>query len=152
MSAGSLVRSLLSSQVQLVLATVKRDHTPHTALMAYASSSDLRSVYLATPLGARKAQNMLERPTVSLLWDNRTGNLADHKDGLLVTAGGRARILQDADRGRVQAQFVVKNPNMAAFLEEDNVGLFEVTLGGGYELVKGYDRPEQWNPNDEEKE
>ena len=37
---------------------------------------------------------MVDNPSVSMLWDNRTGNLADHADGLLITASGNATLLK----------------------------------------------------------
>ena len=139
------VRPLLSSQVQCVLATVQRDETPATALMAYAMSPCLRTVYLATPLRARKADNMLQRPGVSLLWDNRTGNLADHGDGLLVTADGTSALAPDRDAAA--ELFLQRNPNMEPFLASASVGLFAVRVRE-YEIVQGYDRPQRWDPTD----
>lgn len=91
-SAQSQVRALLTSQVQVVLATISADLSPHTALMAYSTSEDLKNIYLTTLLASRKAENMIKRPNVSLLFDNRTGNLKDHGDGLLVTSSGIASL------------------------------------------------------------
>ena len=139
------VRPLLSSQVQCVLATVQQDHAPATALMAYAMSPCLRLIYIATPLTARKAENMLQRPAVSLLWDNRTGNLSDHSDGVLVTADGTSALAPDRDAAA--ELFLHRNPNMERFLASDGVGLFAVSVRE-YEIVQGYDRPQRWDPTD----
>ena len=139
------VRPLLSSQVQCVLATVQQDHAPATALMAYGMSPCLRTIYLATPIAARKAENMLQRPAVSLLWDNRTGNLSDHGDGLLVTADGTSALVPDRDAAA--ALFLQRNPNMEHFLASEGVGLFAVSVRE-YEIVEGYDRPQRWSPDD----
>ena len=148
--ARSSVRALLTSQVQCVLASVSSDLTPHTALMAYATSDNLQSVYLATPLAARKAENMIARNTVSLLFDNRTGNLEDHGDGLLVTARGTAVLCDGGDistaKGTaVKASFLEKNPNMTGFLASPGVGLFRLDIAM-YEVVHGYNKPLSWNP------
>jgi hypothetical protein len=148
----SSVSALLTSQVQCVLATVSTDSTPHTALMAYSFSDDLRSVYLATPLAARKAENMIARPTVSLLFDNRTGNLEDHGDGLLVTARGTAgQVSCEEDSAIVNAAFLAKNPNMEKFLESPGVGLFRLDVAM-YEAVHGYDKPISWDPRKRKEE
>ena len=135
------VRTLLRSQVQCVLATISADQTPHTALMAYAASPDFKIIHLATPLLARKSQNMIARPDVSLLWDNRTGTLNDHGDGLLVTARGRATLSKSADNAR--AAFLSTNPNMKEFLTSTHVSLFDVHVEM-YESVVGYEQPQQW--------
>ena len=138
---------MLAAQVQGVLATTHANGAPATALMAFAAAADSSVVYLATPVAARKAVNMLERPAVSLLWDNRTGNLADHGEGCLVTAGGTAALVDGGDDagGAARALFGAKNPNMSGFLSQRGVGIFAVTVDE-YELVVGYDRPQVWVP------
>ena len=133
------VGALLASQVQCVLATVELSHAPATALMAFAHSEDLRSVYLVSHTLARKAENMIERPTaVSLLFDNRTGNLKDHGDGLLVTA--RGRVVPPSNRTTNDSHeaaplFLAKNPNMSEFLAADGVGIFDFQVSE-YEVVR----------------
>ena len=147
MSVRNRVRAMLAAQVQGVLATTNANGAPATALMAFAANTDSSVVYLATPVAARKATNMLERPAVSLLWDNRTGNLADHGEGCLVTAGGAAALVDDGndDYLTARALFGAKNPNMSGFLAQDGVGIFAVTVNE-YELVQGYERPQLWAP------
>ena len=140
------VEAMLSSQVQCVLATTADDLTPSTFLMAYAASPCLRTVIVATPLQARKAQQMLARSHVSLLWDNRTGNVADHGDGLLVTAAGQATVVPYDELPSTSARFLAQNPNMAAFLASEGVGLFSIRVRS-YEVVEGYGRPQQWDPS-----
>jgi hypothetical protein len=133
------VGTLLASQVQCVLATVELSCVPTTALMAFAHSEDLRSVYLASHTMARKAENMIERPTaVSLLFDNRTGNLKDHGDGLLVTA--RGRVVPPSNRTTNDSHeaaplFLAKNPNMSTFLAGVGVGIFDFQVSE-YEVVR----------------
>ena len=133
---------MLTSQVQCVLASTQHDLSPAQYLMAFASSVDLKHVYIATPLAARKAKNMIARPTVSLLFDNRTGNVKDHGDGLLVTASGTA---YQCDKSENVQLFVEKNPNMKDFIESDGISIFAIRVAS-YETVVGYERPEQWSP------
>ena len=145
MPVAQSVRSMLSSQVQCVLATTSCDRSPATYLMAYAPSPELRTIFIATPMGARKAQQMRECPLVSLLWDNRTGNVADHAEGILVTATGEARQVLPHEAHEAVALFLARNVNMAGFLASEGVGLFSIQVGS-YELVEGYGRPQQWDP------
>ena len=139
------VQALLASQVQCVLATTQQDRAPATFLMAFAASHSLRTIFLATPLAARKAHHMMQRPTVSLLWDNRTGSLTDHGQGLLVSASGRAALVSPPERARASARFLERNPNMEGFLASDGVAIFAVRVSA-FEVVQGYGRPEQWQP------
>jgi hypothetical protein len=74
--------------------------------MAYSTSDDLKQVYLASPLLSRKSTNMNVRPQVSLLFDNRTGNLKDHGDGLLVTARGSAAPASSVNWDRINGAFL----------------------------------------------
>ena len=136
------IQSMLTSQVQCVLASTQQDASPAQYLMAFASSIDLKHIYIATPLAARKAQNMIARPTVSLLFDNRTGNIKDHGDGLLVTASGTAFKCDQPENVQL---FVEKNPNMKNFIESDGISIFAIRVAS-YETVVGYERPEQWSP------
>jgi hypothetical protein len=117
---------------------------PHTHLMAYAVNEDLSTVYLASAR-SRKTENMLARPDVSLLWDNRTGNLADHGDGLLVTASGKAALANKEEVDAAKKLFVGRNPNMAGFLAIDGVSMFAVKVSV-VEVVEGYSRPTEWRP------
>ena len=144
-SVARRVEAMLTSQVQCVLATTAADLAPATFLMAYAASPCLRHVFVATPLRARKAQQMLDRPTVSLLWDNRTGNLADHGDGLLVSATGQAVVSAPEELPSATQYFLARNPNMADFMASDGVGIFKIRVSS-YEVVEGYGRPQQWVP------
>ena len=112
--------------------------------MAFASSPDVQTIYLATLMSGRKTTNMIERPQVSLLWDNRTGNTTDHGGGLLVTASGVAKLVE-SDEASIRECFLTKNPSMTTFLEGKDVGLFAVRVMN-YEVVLGYDRPIHWDP------
>ena len=88
---------------------------------------------------------MLERPGVSILWDNRTGNLSDHGDGLLATATGRAAVARSDELSSASAGFLARNPNMESFLASDEVAVFKISVET-YEIVEGYGRPRRWDP------
>ena len=146
-SPRSLARSLLGSQVQAVLATACEGR-PSTHLMAYAHTDCLAAVYIATGAESRKALHMRSNPHVSLLWDNRTGNLKDHGDGVLVTAAGQASLLERREYREVGlAALERKNPNMSAFLRADQVSIFSVGVEI-YSVVRGYDAPALFAPTD----
>ena len=138
---------MLASQVQAVLATVEPCGRPATYLMAFCASPDLQYVYVATHTAARKATNMNAEPRVSLLWDNRTGNLADHSAGVLVTANGVAARMPAHSNETTEAveSLLSKNPNLAGFLDTPDIGLYEIQMGA-FEVVEGYDPPKHWSP------
>lgn len=139
------VGSLLRSQVQCVLATASPQGQPSTHLMAYAYSPDLTSVVIASGVRSRKVDDMLSNPSVSLLWDNRTGNLQDHGDGMLVTASGQASQLSADAAAAATAQLLERNPNLASFVARDDVAVLRVAVDT-YAVVVGYGAPELVDP------
>ena len=153
MSTSKLIRICLTSQVQAVLATVSvtpKGTPPKVAthLMAYGLSPNLKSVYFATSMNTRKAENMINNKNVSVLWDNRTGNVNDHKNGLLVTCEGEAYAISNKETRVIARDSILeKNPNMSKFLEGGNLGFFEVKVDE-YVCVVGYDAPKSWSPSD----
>ena len=113
--------------------------------MAYAFDASLEHVYLASRAGTEKVENMLDSPCVSLLWDNRTGNTADHSDGTAAMGGGVAAPLQGWFKARARYMLLARNPQLAGLLASTDVDIFcvEVTT---YKLVEGYDRVTEFAP------
>ena len=144
--AGTIVRRLLRTQVQCVLATVDPStRAPATHLMAFGAASDMSRIFLATADQSRKARNMRRSPSVSILWDDRTGRLADHKDGALCAANGTASQLSATAAEDARRIILDANPNFSDFLASPTVALFAVDVES-YEVVVGYGAPEQWRP------
>jgi len=92
---------------------------------------------------------MRSHPDVSLLWDDRTGNLGDHADGILVTAEGKATLLEPCDTAAIKAHaaMLADNPNMKEFLAADTTVLFAVDVSE-WGVVEGYGATRTWNPNE----
>ena len=70
--------SLISKNNILVLATQGNDGV-HTSLMAYASSSDCREIYMVSSRNSRKCENISLFPQVSLLIDDRDHKIRDRR-------------------------------------------------------------------------
>ena len=83
------LRTFLGSQKSMVLATLS-DTGPYCSLMAFAVSPDLATLVLATPRNTEKYKNILARPQVSLLADNRKNADADPDEAMAVTILGAA--------------------------------------------------------------
>jgi hypothetical protein len=151
-AASEVVRRLLRAQVQGVLATVAPGGgtaalAPSTHLMAYAHCPRLQTVFLATGAGTRKERNMRACPAVSMLWDDRTGNLADHAEGTLAAAAGTATALEATapDAAEALAAMRLKNPNMEGFLSAESTVLFSVAVRE-WSVVEGYGATRVWDP------
>ena len=104
------VASLLNQQAQCVLATLG-DKELALHLMAYAISTDLDEIYLASLENTQKVKNMRANPNVTCLWDNRTGNNNDHTKGLAMTGFGKAHELT-GESARVAQHLLQLQPTL----------------------------------------
>ena len=71
----------LASQRLAVLAT-HQEGQPHTSLVAFGVTPDLREIVLATPRTTRKFTNLLADDRVALLFDNRSNDPSDFSDAM----------------------------------------------------------------------
>jgi len=115
--------------------------------MAFGLVDSLRHVFLATKADTQKAENMIRSPLVSLLWDDRTGKLEDHADGMLVTASGVARLTSGMGAEEARAAILSANPNFHSFIDTPTIALFAVEVSS-YDVVVGYGSAVTWNPSE----
>jgi nitroimidazol reductase NimA-like FMN-containing flavoprotein (pyridoxamine 5'-phosphate oxidase superfamily) len=132
------VDSLLSQQAQCVLATLG-DKELALHLMAYAISTDLDEIYLASLENTQKVKNMRANPNVTCLWDNRTGNNADHIAGLAMSGFGKANELSGEPARLAQRSLLQRNATLEPLLSEPSVVIFALQIDR-YQWVEGYTR------------
>ena len=141
---AATIHSFLECQVQCVLATTF-DGRPYQHLMAYAFDASLQSVYIASLSDTEKVKNMLCTPAVSLFWDNRTGNIQDHKEGLALTATGLAELLDSQERSTAFHALLTRNQTLANLLNSSGVAIFAVRVSR-YSLALGYTSKQEYVP------
>ena len=95
------VRNLLASQKFAVLSTQEQDH-PYLNLVAFAETSDLRTLLFATPRATRKYGNLSSKSGVALLVDNRSNDAADIREAMAVTIIGIAVEVPGLERERLR--------------------------------------------------
>jgi nitroimidazol reductase NimA-like FMN-containing flavoprotein (pyridoxamine 5'-phosphate oxidase superfamily) len=138
------VASLLSQQAQCVLATQGvQDVALH--LMAYAFAANLDEIYLASREHTRKVKNMRSNASVTCLWDNRTGNNADHSEGLAMSGFGQARELTGPETGAIAGLLLERNATLKPLLSDPSVVIFVVHIDR-YQWVEGYTRAISYIP------
>ena len=121
------VRILLTSQYLGVLAT-NGPQGPHACLVAFASSLDLRTLVLATPMSTRKYAHMLSDPRVALLVDSRSNQSSDFHAAMGVTAYGHARIAcKEQDREWMQL-YIQKHPYLVDFVRAPSCALMSIAV------------------------
>jgi nitroimidazol reductase NimA-like FMN-containing flavoprotein (pyridoxamine 5'-phosphate oxidase superfamily) len=132
------VDSMLNQQAQCVLATLG-DKELALHLMAYAISTDLDEIYLASLENTQKVKNMRANPDVTCLWDNRTGNNADHIAGLAMSGFGKANELSGEPARSAQRLLLQRNATLEPLLSEPSVVIFALQIDR-YQWVEGYTR------------
>ncbi len=124
------MRQILKSQNLCVLATYA-DEKPHCSLMAYIIDDTCQVLYMLTPKKTRKFANLCANPRVSLLVDTR---LADGRPQprdkiCALTVGGTCAVVKDGDRERgICQRFVQVHSHLAAFVNEEDIAVFEVRI------------------------
>ena len=141
---AATIHSFLECQVQCVLATMF-DGRPYQHLMAYAFDASLQSIYIASLRDTEKVANMLRAPAVSLFWDNRTGSIQDHKEGLALTATGLAELLDCEERSTAFHALLARNSTLANLLNNMGVAIFAVRVSR-YSLALGYTSKQEYVP------
>lgn len=142
------VAALLKQQVQCVLATLG-DKEAALHLMAYAFSSELDEIYLASLEKTQKVKNMRNNPAVTCLWDNRTGKHADHVEGMAMSGFGQARELTGQAATRVQRLLLARNATLKSLICDPGVVYFALSIDR-YQWVEGYTRAMSFVPGERE--
>lgn len=121
------IEKLLSSQKLAVLAT-ERDGQPYSSLMAFAHTSDLATIVVATGVATRKHVNLLQESRVSLLIDTRTNSESDFHQAAAVTVIGKAEKLKNTDHHPLRDIYLDKHPYLESFLDAPTTSLFKITV------------------------
>jgi nitroimidazol reductase NimA-like FMN-containing flavoprotein (pyridoxamine 5'-phosphate oxidase superfamily) len=140
----STVESLLTQQAQCVLATMGGQQ-PALHLMAYAFSSDLCEIYLVSKQDTQKIKNMRDRPNVTCLWDNRTGNNSDHTAGFAMSGFGKARELTGNTARAVASMLLQRNATLMPLIADPDALIIAIRIDR-YQWVEGYTRAMSYQP------
>lgn len=121
------IRLLLSQQRLAVLST-QRSGQPYSSLMAFAFTSDLKRLLVATGKSTRKHQNILQESRVSLLVDNRANNEADFHQAAALTILGKAEEIRDSERPVLSRLYLERHPYLEKFLDSPTTSFFQITV------------------------
>jgi heme iron utilization protein len=140
-----IIVSLLRNQRLGVLATSGAGK-PHTSLIAFTISDDLRRIIFATPRETRKFANLQLNPYVALLFDDRSEQDRDFMGGVALTAYGRALPVEAAESFPQRDLFLSKHPHLKDFVASPGCALIEVTVEK-YSLVSRFQDVTQYIPS-----
>ena len=130
------ITSLLKEQVQCVLGTQGKGQLG-LHLMAYDFSADLNNIYIASFEQTQKVNNMRSNVDVTLLWDNRKGNNADHNTGFAISGFGKAREIHGEEAQSVALLLERRNETLQPLLADSQAVVFTIEVDR-YQWVEGY--------------
>ena len=121
------IQGLLASQKLAVLST-QRDGQPYSSLMAFAFTTDLASIVVATGKSTRKHQNLLQESRVSLLVDNRSNSESDFHNAEALTVIGKAQMIEEAERLGFEQIYLQRHPFLEEFLASPNTAFLKIAV------------------------
>lgn len=141
------INNLLSSQ-QLAVLSTQREGQPYSSLMAFASSSDLKNIVVATGKSTRKHQNLVQESRVSLLIDNRSNNEDDFHAAMALTVLGKAELIENTERSGYQKLYLSKHPYLEKFLSSPSTAFFKIMVSH-YLLVSNFQKVMEYRIGEE---
>jgi heme iron utilization protein len=125
--SSQMLQELFAAQRSAVLATTENGQ-PYLSLMAFAATSDLQYLLVATYRATRKYRNIEADPRVALLVDNRTNQPTDTEQAMAVTALGAAKEVGAAKKDRFLQIYLAKHPHLEKFVTSPECALIEVEV------------------------
>jgi general stress protein 26 len=126
-SIREAVTRLFAKQKLACLATSKSEK-PHTSLVAFAATADLKTILFATTKSSQKYTYLKANDRVSMLVDDRTNHVTDFKEGTAITAIGRAKELDEHGKNTYLKLYVEQHPQLKEFAESGQSSLFGVEV------------------------
>ena len=121
-----LLREIVSTQYFAVLNTIGQG-LPHSNLVSFAATEDLKSLVFVTGRNTRKYRNVQDNHNVSLLIDNRTNRPSDTSQATAIAAIGIAREETD-NRSLLRDIFLARHPQLRHFVEAPDNAIMLVTI------------------------
>ena len=121
-----LLREIVSTQYFAVLNTIGQG-LPHSNLVSFAATEDLKSLVFVTSRNTRKYRNIQDNHSISLLIDNRTNRPSDTSQAIAIAAIGIAREEID-NRSLLRDIFLARHPQLRHFVEAPDSAIMLVTI------------------------
>jgi len=124
---NDIVRNLFTAQPLGILATQGNGY-PYCTIVAFTPSDDLRYLLIATPRGTSKYNNILQKPGVSLIVDNRSVSNPDFTDGIAVTCIGRALTVPEHEFEACRKLHFERHKDLRAHLDTPDCALVRIEV------------------------
>jgi heme iron utilization protein len=134
------LRDLFKMQKLAVLSTIYESQ-PYCNLVAFAETSDCKSLIFATNRNTSKYRNLLKNRQVSLLIDDRTDLSGGFGKNVAITALGLAEEVSLEEKPYFAGLLISKHPDLAGFLKGSDNALFKVSINDY--IIAGFDSVEK---------
>ncbi len=121
------IAGLLGGQ-QLAVLSTQRDGQPYSSLMAFAFTSDLVNILVATGKSTRKHQNLVQESRVSLLIDNRSNSENDFHTAMAVTVIGKAQRIAESERPKYEKIYLQRHPYLEKFVTSSTTAFLKISV------------------------
>lgn len=121
-----LLREVVSTQYFAVLNTIGQG-LPHSNLVSFAATDDLKSIVFVTGRNTRKYRNIQDNHNISLLIDNRTNKPSDTSQAIAIAAVGIAREEID-NKSLLRGIFLARHPQLRHFVDAPDNAIMLVTI------------------------
>jgi nitroimidazol reductase NimA-like FMN-containing flavoprotein (pyridoxamine 5'-phosphate oxidase superfamily) len=121
------ISQILSSQQLGVLATYG-DKYPHTTLVGFAATDDLKYIIFATIRDTRKYKNIQMDARVSILIDSRSNRTDDFIKAAALTVSGKCEEIPVAEKEKYLGLYCQKQPHLQDFVANPNCALMRIEV------------------------
>jgi nitroimidazol reductase NimA-like FMN-containing flavoprotein (pyridoxamine 5'-phosphate oxidase superfamily) len=132
----SQISELLAGEQLAVLAT-RTDGAPHTSLVAFRVSADLRHLFFVTGRATRKFNFLQSDNRASLLIDNRSHQSSDFRLAMALTARGRVKEVNGKGHMAMLTSYVERFPCLEEFARSPGTALMCLQVDR-YSLVRRF--------------
>jgi general stress protein 26 len=129
------VYEIMTSQQFGVLATIE-NNLPHTSIIAFSITNNLKTILFITPLESRKYKNIVANPNVSLLVDHRPSNSKLISESYALSAIGTAKKVDLQGATATKELFAFCHADLAEKLNNPEYALMSLSVKK-YEVVNG---------------
>ena len=130
------LEELFRSQNLAALAT-HCDGQPYASLVAFYADEDLKHIYFVTPKTTRKYANLTADNRVAVMVNSSTNQASDFHQAISVTAVGKAKDVDGADKEPILGHYLTKHPHLEDFVRSPTCALVGVAIDSYY-LVKNF--------------
>jgi nitroimidazol reductase NimA-like FMN-containing flavoprotein (pyridoxamine 5'-phosphate oxidase superfamily) len=121
------IRQLLEEE-RLAVVSTDQGGQPYASLVAFAATTDLRTIAFCTPRTTRKFANLSCNPRVAVLINNSRNESSDIYRAVAVTAIGTATAADGPASEDIRRLYLEKHPHLKDFLQVASTAVVQVQV------------------------